>query len=74
MWLFELMKIHHENMERFQFTVRLNGRLSQPEFPVDSRNISVTADMSVPVTKLTVELSQQLSGGSPHVTMETRKL
>lgn len=29
---------------------------------------------SSPVIKLTVELSQQLSGGSPHVTMETLKL
>lgn len=28
----------------------------------------------LPVMKLAVELSQQLSGGSPHVTMETRKL
>lgn len=28
----------------------------------------------IPVTKLTTELSQQLRGGSPHVTMATRKL
>lgn len=43
-------------------------------FMVGEHDVNLIGSVILPVTKLTVELPQQLSGGSPHVTMETRKL